>query len=153
MRRKYINIFLSIVFVVLGVLLYKSTLELKGSSVVTTGFYIKFLAISLVLSALFELVKSFIENQKEKVVFAKDIKRFSFLVFFLIFYVLGMSYLGFITSSFIFLVATMYFMGYKNIAKAVLISIFVIAFVQLLFAYVFEIPLPKSTIFGDLEWL
>ncbi len=153
MSKKYINIFISLIFIVLGVLLYKSTLELKASSVVTTGFYIKFLAISLVLSAFVELVKSFVANQKEKVVFAKDIKRFSILVFFLIFYVWGMGYLGFILSSLIFLTLTMYFMGYKHIFKALLISIVVIAFVQGLFAYVFEIPLPKSTIFGDLEWL
>ncbi len=153
MNKKYVNIFLSLIFIILGVLLFKSTLNLKSSSVVTTGFYIKFLAISLVLSAGFEFVKSFMENQKENVIFAQDIKRFSFLVFFLIFYVFSMQYLGFIISSFIFLMATMYFMGYKNIFKATLISIVVITFVQGLFANLFEIPLPTSTIFGDLQWL
>ncbi len=137
----------------LGVLLYKSTLGLKQSSIVTTGFYIKFLAGSLVLSAIVELIKVFVKNQKEKVSFTKDIKSFLCLVFFLIFYVWAMEYLGFIISSLIFLSATMWFMGYKHFLKALLISIAVIAFVQVLFAQIFEIPLPKSTVFGDLEWL
>lgn len=153
MNKKYIDIFLSICFVVLGVLLYKSTLELKTSSIVTTGFYIKFLAISLALSAIVEFIKAILEKQKENVIFAKDIKRFILLILFLIFYVWGMEYLGFIISSAIFLPITMWFMGYKKLFRASIISVIVIIFVHLLFAQVFEIPLPKSTVFGELEWL
>ncbi len=153
MANKYINIFLSLVFIILGVLLYKSTLDLKTSSIVTTGFYIKFLAVSLIVSAVVEILKVFIQNQNEKIVFAKDKKRFAYLVFFLIFYVAIMEYLGFSISSLLFLTLTMWFMGYKKPVRVLVFSIIIIIFVQLLFANIFEIPLPKSTIFGDLEWL
>ncbi|PID47539.1 MAG: hypothetical protein CR967_03885 [Proteobacteria bacterium] len=152
MTNKYANIFISLIFIVLGVLLYKSTLDLKASSIVTTGFYIKFLAISLIASACFELLKSFIANQKEKIIFAKDLKGFVYLIFFLIFYVWSMEYLGFVLSSLIFLSLTMWFMGYKKPLGIFVISILVIVFVQGLFVYVFEIPLPESSIFGELEW-
>ncbi len=153
MANKYLNILLSLVFIILGVLLYKSTLDLKTSSIVTTGFYIKFLAISLILSACIEILKSFIQNQNEKIDFAKDKKRFAYLIFFLIFYVAVMEYLGFSISSLLFLSLTMWFMGYKKPVRVIIISLIVIVFVQLLFANIFEIPLPKSTIFGDSEWL
>ncbi len=151
MKRKQLELILSLSFVILAVLVYKSTANFNASSIVTTGFYIKFLAISLGISGIYELVKALMKNDLSSVDFAKNPKRFILLILSLCFYVFIMEYLGFIVSSMIFLPLTMYAMGYKNILKSFIISAFVVAFVYVLFVQVFEIPLPESSLLGDLE--
>lgn len=149
MNKKQIEIILSICFIILGVLVFKSTSEFRASSIVTTGFYIKFLAISLAISGGYELVKALIKNDTSSVDFAKNPKRFFLLIILLCFYVFIMEYLGFVVSSLIFLPSCMFAMGYKNILRSFIISVFVVAFVYVLFVQVFEIPLPESSLFGE----
>lgn len=149
MQKKYIEIFLSVAFIALSVLLYKSTESFNASSIVTTSSYIKFLALCLGLCAFYELVVNIFKKSDEKVEFAKNLKRFLLLIFLLIGYVFILDYLGFIISSFIFLPLTMIFMGYKKIVLSFVYSACVIAFVYLLFSKIFEIPLPEFVLFGS----
>lgn len=152
MKKKQMEILLGICFVILAVLLYKSTASFRTSSIVTTGFYIKFLAISLALSGGYELVKALIKNDTSKVSFAKNPKRFMSLIALLILYVFIMEYLGFIISSMIFLPLCMFAMGYKKVLKSFVISAFVVAFVYGLFVQVFDIPLPESSLLEEFSW-
>ncbi len=151
MNKKQLEIILSICFVVLAVLIYKSTANFHASSIVTTGFYIKFLAVSLAVSGIYELIKALIKNDLSSVSFAKNPKRFFLLILSLCLYVFIMEYLGFVVASLIFLPLTMFAMGYKSILKSFIISVFVVGFVYLLFVQVFEIPLPESSLWGDLS--
>lgn len=152
MKKKQIEIILSICFIILAVLVYKSTASFKASSIVTTGFYIKFLAISLAICGGYELIKAFIKNDTSSVDFAKNPLKFFLLIILLCFYVFIMEYLGFIVASMIFLPLSMFAMGYKKILKSSIISVCVVTFVYVLFVQIFEIPLPELSLLGDHEW-
>lgn len=147
MNKKYIDTILSIGLLILAITLYKSVDSFRASSIVTTGIYIKFLAISLGLAGIFELIKVFFINKDEKVVFTQNPKRFFFLTILLIIYIILMEYFGFIIASLVFLPLTMRAMGYEKTVLSLIYSILIIAFVYLLFAQVFEIPLPEATLF------
>jgi len=153
MSKKYIDIFLSILFIVLSVLLYRSTASFPKSALFTTAIYIKFLSISLFISSLFMLFFAFKTEITQKVEFTKDPKKFFILVLSLIVYVWIMQYIGFIASTILFLISTMRFMGHNNFIKSVIISLLVTGFVYLLFVKIFEIQLPEATlaIFGALQ--
>ncbi len=147
MKAKNINIILSLGFVILAVALYQSVSSFANSSIVTTGIYIKFLAISLGIAGILDIVRSFFIIENKKIVFTENPKRFVALVGLLILYVGLMGYFGFIISTLIFLPLTMYAMGYGKIVYSLIYAVMIVAFVYLLFVQVFDIPLPESTLF------
>ena len=147
MSKKYIDILVSIFFIVLAILLYRSTATYPKSALFTTAVYVKFLAISLCVAGSLQLIFSFKIDANKKIIFAKNPKRFFILVISLILYVWIMRYIGFIISTLIFLPVTMWFMGYKKIVKSIIISIGITLFVYILFVRIFEIQLPEATIF------
>ncbi len=147
MCKKYIDILVSIFFMVLAILLYRSTATYPKSALFTTAVYVKFLAISLCVAGALQLFLSFKTDSEQKIIFAKNPKKFFILVVSLIVYVWIMKYLGFIISTLIFLPVTMWFMGYKKLVKSIIISIGITLFVYILFVRIFEIQLPEATLF------
>lgn len=147
MNKKYIDIILSLGLIVLAITLYKSVDSFRASSIVTTGIYIKFLAISLGLASLFELIKASFINENKTITFTQNPKKFFLLIILLIVYIIIMEYFGFIISTLIFLPLTMKAMGYDKLILSLVYSTFIIVFVYLLFVQVFEIPLPEAIIF------
>jgi len=146
MSKKYIDIVLSIFFIILAVLLYRSTATFPKSALFTTAVYIKFLAYVLGIASFTQLVISFMSDASIKVVFARDPKKFFILILSLIVYVWIMRYIGFIISTLIFLPVTMRYMGYEKFRKSIIISACITLFVYILFVKLFEIQLPEATI-------
>ncbi len=146
MSKKYIDIVLSIFFIVLAVLLYRSTATFPKSALFTTAVYIKFLSYMLAIASFVQLVISSRSDASIKVIFARDPKKFFILILSLIVYVWIMRYLGFILSTLIFLPVTMKYMGYNKFLKSILITAGITLFVYILFVKLFEIQLPEATI-------
>ncbi len=146
MSKKYIDIVLSIFFIVLAVLLYRSTATFPKSALFTTAVYIKFLSYMLAIASFVQLVISFRSDASIKIIFARDPKKFFILILSLIVYVWIMRYLGFILSTLIFLPVTMKYMGYNKFLKSILITAGITLFVYILFVKLFEIQLPEATI-------
>ncbi|WP_331775973.1 tripartite tricarboxylate transporter TctB family protein [Sulfurospirillum sp. 1612] len=147
MSKKYLDIGLSIFFIVLAVLLYRSTASFPKSTIFTTAVYIKFLAISLGLAGVVYFFNAIISDKYIKIVFTHNPKKFFLLILSLVVYVWVMHYLGFIVSTLIFLPVTMRFMGYNAFIKSLFISIGIALFVYFLFERIFEIQLPEMMIF------
>ncbi|MBS9781443.1 MAG: tripartite tricarboxylate transporter TctB family protein [Gammaproteobacteria bacterium] len=147
MKAKNINIILSLSFVILAIALYQSVGKLSSSSIVTTGIYIKFLAISLGIAGILDIVRCFFVVENKKIVFTENPKRFIALVALLTMYVGLMGYFGFVISTLIFLPLTMFAMGYRKIGYSLIYSVMIVAFVYVLFVQVFDIPLPELTLF------
>ncbi|MCF6172942.1 MAG: tripartite tricarboxylate transporter TctB family protein [Campylobacteraceae bacterium] len=146
MSKKHIDIILSLFFIILAVLLYRSTATFPKSALFTTAVYIKFLAYLLAITAFVQLIKSFMADAADKVIFAKDPKKFFILMLSLIVYVWIMRHLGFIISTLIFLPVTMRYMGYEKFRKSIIISAGITLFVYVLFVQIFDIQLPEATI-------
>ncbi len=146
MSKKYIDIVLSIFFIILAVLLYRSTATFPKSALFTTAVYIKFLSYMLGIASFAQLIIAFSSDASTKVIFARDPKKFFILILFLIIYVWIMRYLGFIISTLIFLPLTMRYMGYSKFRKSIIISAGITLFVYVLFVQLFQIQLPEATI-------
>jgi len=146
MSKKYIDIVLSIFFITLAVLLYRSTATFPKSALFTTAVYIKFLSYMLGIASFAQLIIAFSSDASQKVIFARDPKKFFILILFLIIYVWIMRYLGFIISTLIFLPLTMRYMGYGKFRKSIIISAGITLFVYVLFVKLFQIQLPEATI-------
>jgi hypothetical protein len=114
MSGRYIQGIIALGLIVLAVLLYRSTASTVDAATFTTDVYVRFLAIALGVSAAFEIIKNFIKADKNSVEFTKHPKAFFLLIFLLIAYVWIMQYLGFIISTILFLVVTVYLMGYRS---------------------------------------
>jgi len=154
LNRKYIEITISIFFIVLSALLYGSAdtvnQAVSQASTDSTSTYVNTLAIVLGIAGLMELVTSIISSPSV-IEFTKNPSKFTLLIISLIGYVWIMEYIGFIIATLIFLPITMKMMGYKSILKAIIISIGITLFVYLLFEVGFEILLPEPMIFEGVE--
>jgi len=153
-NRKYIEIIISIFFIVLAALLYGSAdtvnQAVSQASTDSTSTYVDTLAIVLGIAGAIELVMSIISSPS-MLEFTKNPSKFILLIISLIGYVWIMEYIGFIIATLLFLPVTMKIMGYKSTFKALIISIGITLFVYLLFQVGFEILLPEPTIFEGVE--
>lgn len=149
MNKKYIDILLSLVFITLACFLFKSTLEFNESSIVTTGIYIKFLAICLGLAGIFELIRTIYKNENTTFCLTSNPKKFFLLILFLVAFIELMTYAGFFIAAAIFLPVTMRYMGYLNFIRSIIYSACIILFIYGLFVEVFEIPLPECMLFQE----
>lgn len=149
-NRKYIEIIVSIFFIVLAALLYGSAdtvnQAVSQASTDSTSTYVNSLAIILGIAGIIELIMSAISSPSF-IEFTKDPTKFILLIISLVGYVWIMEYIGFIVSTLIFLPVTMKIMGYKSIVKSIIISVGITLFVYLLFQVGFEILLPEQTLF------
>jgi len=149
LQRKYIEIAISILFVLLAVLLYGSTdavnQAVSKASTDSTSTYVNTLALVLGITAGFELIMSILSSPTA-IEFTKSPLKFISLILLLIGYVWSMEYVGFILATLVFLPATMKMMGYESLVKSLIISAGITLFVYLLFQVGFEILLPEPTI-------
>ncbi|WP_458701642.1 tripartite tricarboxylate transporter TctB family protein [Sulfurospirillum sp. 1307] len=150
MNKKYIEIILSIFFIVLSALLFSSADTVSNAvskaSTDSSSLYVQALAIALGIAGVVELAMSIISNPSF-IEFTKRPDKFFTLILLLIAYVWIMEYIGFILGTLIFIPATMRAMGYNKFIKSIIISIAITAGVYLLFQVGFEILLPEITIF------
>jgi hypothetical protein len=150
MNKKYIEIILSIFFIVLSALLFSSADTVSNAvskaSTDSSSLYMQALAIALGIAGVVELAMSIISNPSF-IEFTKRPDKFFTLILLLIAYVWIMEYIGFILGTLIFIPATMRAMGYNKFIKSIIISIAITAGVYLLFQVGFEILLPEITIF------
>jgi len=148
--KKYIEAFLSLLFIGLAYYLYGSAdtvnQAVSKASTDSTSTYVNTLAIVLGLTAFIELIQSLF-SKPSKITFTPNPLRFITLVVLLVLYVWGMEYVGFIVATMLFLPATMIGMGYRNYLKALIISAGITLFVYLIFQVGFEILLPEPTLF------
>jgi putative tricarboxylic transport membrane protein len=129
------------------VLLYKSTANFPATSQNTTAVYVKFLSISLGILGVIQLIISIISEVKIKN-FVEEPKKFVLLIISLLSYVFVLDKIGFIVATMIFLPVTMFFMGYQNKKKSVIIAIGITLFVYILFVKLFEIQLPEASLWA-----
>jgi len=150
MNKKYIDIILSIFFIVLAILLYGSAdtinQAVSKASTNSTSTYVNTLAIILAIAGIIELIKNIISSPKV-IQFTKNPKKFILLIIFLVLYVKVMEYFGFIISTFLFLIITIIVMGYTKKTNVIIISIAITSVIYILFQVGFEILLPEATIF------
>lgn len=144
---KIIEIPIYIFFIILAVLLYRSTASFPETSQTTTAIYIKILSIALGVLGLIQLIFTFFHENLSLNNLIKSPKKFLILMILLVLYVWMINVLGFNVSSVLFMIVTMYAMGYRKYIKAILISIFTTFSVYFLFYKIFEIPLPKGILF------
>ena len=144
---KVIEIPIYIFFIILAVLLYRSTASFPESSQTTTAIYVKILSISLGILGFVQLILTFFHVNLSLNNLIKSPKKFLILVILLVIYVWIINVLGFNVSSVLYMVITMYAMGYRKHIKAILISILTTFSVYFLFYKIFEIPLPKGMLF------
>jgi hypothetical protein len=149
-KRKYIDILLSISFIILAALLFGSadsgSKAVSKASTDSETMYVNFLAIMLGLAGIAELFMSAISNPSV-IKFTKNPKRFFTLILSLIGYVWIMQYIGFIISTLVFIPAIMRFMGYTRFFMSLVISSGITLFIYLLFEKGFDILLPGINIF------
>ncbi len=150
MKRKYIDILLSISFIVLAALLFGSadsgSKAVSKASTDSETMYVNFLAIMLALAGIVELFTSIVSNPSN-IKFTKNPKRFFTLIFSLIGYVWIMKYIGFIIATLIFIPIVMRFMGYTRFFISLIVSSGITLFIYLLFEKGFDILLPGINIF------
>lgn len=153
-NKKYIEIVVSIFFIVLAALLYGSAdtvnQAVSQASTDSTSAYVNTLAIILGIAGTIELIFTIISSPT-LIEFTKNPGKFILLIILLVGYVWIMEYVGFIVSTLLFLPITMITMGYKSIVKSLIISVAITLFVYLLFEVGFEILLPEPTIFEGVE--
>ena len=148
--KKYLEIALSLLFILLAVLLYGSAdtvnQAVSKASTDSTSTYVNTLAVVLGVVASIELVMSIFSNPAT-IEFAKNPFKFIALIILLVVYIWGMEHIGFVFATLLFLPATMRMMGYKSWIKSLMISTGITLFVYLLFQVGFEILLPEPTLF------
>ena len=150
LQRKYIEIAMSFLFILLAVLLYGSAdtvnQAVSKASTDSTSTYVNTLALILGIAAGVELIMSVLSSPTV-IEFTKNPFRFIALILLLIGYVWSMEYIGFILATLLFIPATMKMMGYQSLIKSLFISAGITLFVYLLFQVGFEILLPEPTLF------
>lgn len=137
-------------YLILAVLLYRSTASYPTSVQGSTALYVRFLGMALAVFCSLELFLWF-KNRKqvetEKLTIAAVPARFWGLFVLLLIYSTALSYLGFYISSALFLPLAMLMLGAKKPLSLSLTSVGVLLFVYLVFEKLLEVPLPEGSLF------
>jgi putative tricarboxylic transport membrane protein len=137
-------------YLILAVLLYRSTASYPVSVQGSTALYVRFLGIALGFFCGLELFLWFKNRSQaaaEKMTIAAVPRRFWGLFILLLIYSTALSYLGFYLSSALFLPLAMLMLGAKKPISITLTSAGVLLFVYLVFAKLLEVPLPEGLLF------
>jgi len=137
-------------YLILAVLLYRSTANYPVSVQGSTALYVRFLGMALGVFCSLELFlwfKNRGQAQSEKLTIATVPMRFWGLFILLLIYSTALSYLGFYLSSVLFLPLAMLLLGAKKPLSISLTSIGVLLFIYLVFARLLEVPLPEGSLF------
>ena len=138
-------------FLILAVLLYRSTAAYPEFVQGSTAMYVRFLGAALGVLCTLELIVSFKKNRSSKDSGQMDIAaspiRFWGLLLLLIIYSAALSRLGFYVASGLFLPLAMLLLGARKPLVILLTSSGVLLFVYLVFARLLEVSLPAGTLF------
>jgi putative tricarboxylic transport membrane protein len=137
-------------YLILAVLLYRSTASYPVSVQGSTALYVRFLGMALGVFCCLEIFlwfKNRGQSESEKMTIATVPMRFWGLFILLLIYSTALSYLGFYLSSALFLPLAMLLLGAKKPLSIGLTSIGVLLFVYLVFAKLLEVPLPEGSLF------
>lgn len=153
MPKRLAELLLLIGFMVLAVLLYRSTAAWPAMVQGSTAMYVRFLGLGLGLLCLYELFV-FIRNRQrenrkndpEKMELAASPLRFWGLLGLLALYAATFDKMGFYLSSALFLPLTMLLLGARKPLTILLTTAGVLLFVYLVFARLLEVPLPAGTL-------
>ncbi len=137
-------------FLILAVLLYRSTASFPDSVQGSTALYVRFLGLAMAFFCSLELflwLKNRKQAETEKMTIAKVPIRFWGLFILLLIYSIALSYLGFYLASALFLPLAMLLLGATKPLSICLTSAGVLMFVYLVFAKLLEVPLPEGSLF------
>ncbi len=138
-------------YLILAVLLYRSTASYPVSVQGSTALYVRFLGMALGVFCSLEIFLWFknrnSDAETEKMTIAAVPMHFWGLFALLLIYSTALSYLGFYLSSALFLPLAMLLLGAKKPLSISLTSIGVLLFVYLVFAKLLEVPLPEGSLF------
>ncbi len=151
MSRRVAEALLLSAFLVLAVLLFRSTASYPESVQGSTAMYVRFLGAALGFLCALELIFSFKKRGEGKPAKKMDIAvnpvRFWGLLLLLVIYCAALSKLGFYLASALFLPLSMLLLGARNFLTILLTSGGVLLFVYLVFARLLEVSLPMGTLF------
>jgi len=150
MTKRLAEVFILGGYLILAVLLYRSTASYPASVQGSTAMYVRFLGVALGSLCALELL--FWVQRRPKVqpvvlTIAAAPLRFWGLLILLILYAVALTPLGFYVSSAIFLPMAMLLLGARKPLSIILTSGGVLLFVYLVFAKLLAVPLPASTMF------
>ncbi len=137
-------------YLILAVLLYRSTASYPASVQGSTALYVRFLGVALAFFCSLELFlwfKNRGQAESEKLTIATVPMRFWGLFLLLLVYSTSLSYLGFYPSSALFLPLGMLMLGARKPLSISLTTIGVLLFIYLVFAKLLEVPLPEGSLF------
>jgi len=142
------NIIISSILIILCFLAYFETYSFNYSK---SRIFPRIILISLLLltvTFIFETIKNY-KNKEEKVVKYKkrNYKELKILLYVLLgnfLYIISINYIGFYLDSYIFIVFTMFFLGFKKIPKLLLISSLFLFFLYIFFALTLKVPTPRG---------
>ena len=150
MTKRLAEFFILSLFLVLAVLLYRSTASYPASVQGSTAMYVRFLGMALGLLCALELllwVKNRARAKAEKMQLAVAPVRFWGLLVLLVGYAFSLSLAGFYLASAIFLPLTMLLLGSRKPLSISLTTAGVLLFVFLVFVKLLEVPLPEGSLF------
>jgi putative tricarboxylic transport membrane protein len=150
MPKRLAELFILVGYLVLAVLLYRSTAGYPESVQGSTAMYVRFLGMALGILCTFEL---FLWIQKRGQVKAENLNitpaplRFWGLLILLIIYSALQSIFGFYLTSALYLPLGMLLLGERKPLRITLTSAGTLLFVYLVFAKLLEVPLPEGSLF------
>ena len=150
MTKRISELLLLSIFLLIAILLYKSTAGFPDMVQGSTATYIRFLAISLGTLCLLEVIlwlRKQERDEKKKLNLATAPARFWALLTVMFGYSMLLEPLGFYLASALFMPSTMFILGTRNKLHIILTSGGVLLFVYLVFAKLLGVPLPESYLF------
>ena len=153
MSQRLVSVVLLAGFLVLAVLLHRSTASYPAFVQGSTASYVRFLAWSLGVLCVAELGLSWLrergrEAKEEKEKSAEEFgKRFWALLVLLFAYGLSLDPFGFFPASIVFLPVAMFAMGARRPVSIVATTAGILVFIHLVFVELLELHLPTGTLY------
>lgn len=150
MSKRLAELLILIGYLILAVLLYRSTAGYPQSVQGSTAMYVRFLGVALAVLCSFELflwVQQRSQAKKENLNITVAPIRFWGLLILLIVYSALLSTFGFYLTSAVYLPLGMVLLGERKPLRITLTSTGTLLFVYLVFAKLLEVPLPEGSLF------
>ncbi len=153
MTKQATELLLLCLFLVISVLLYRSTAAFPEMVQHSTATYIRFLAVCFGGLCLLEIVlwlkkkKTITQEKTDRLNLTETPVRFWGLLILMFVYSMLLEPLGFYIGSLFFLPAGMYLLGIRKTPHIIFTSAGVLVFVYLVFDKLLEVPLPESSLF------
>ena len=143
MTKKYIDLAVLVLFVVIAVLLYRSTASYPGIAQNTSAYYVKFLAVFIGSLSALQIILNIAKNKgNSKLRLTEHVPRFFGLLGALIVFGLVFEHLGFFISAGVFIPVVAFILGYRNYKVIIITTFSVLLFVYLVFVELLSVNLP-----------